>query len=143
MIGALLLLFASVDQARSPGISVGGSASTAFAAPEPAAPATRELWKMDTIVLLPPSDLASLRALTDDHTMDAVAAHLGKMGVKYLRGPTKFYPALFPAELIKAVRALPAHEPFVLPNISAIFIYDVVSISQEDVPPTPAAAPGQ
>ena len=113
------------------------TARTTSVAPTP--PATQEVWQMEAIVLLPPPNLASLRALADDHTMDAVAAHLTQMGIKYLRGPTKFYPEDHPAGFIKGIRSLPAHEPFVLPGNGVIVIYDFISTSEEAVPPPPPA----
>ncbi len=139
MIGVFLLLTAALNQPNSPQISITNPASSTSVATMPVQPTMQEVWQVDAIAFLPPSNLASLKALTDDHTMDAVAAHLTKMDVKYLRGPTKFYPADHSPGFIKAVRSLPAHEPFVLPGNGVIVIYDFVSTSEEAVRSPPPA----
>jgi len=76
----------------------------------------REQLTLDQIRFPPPKDLQSLRQLDNDHSMEAVAAHLTAMGIKYERGPAGLDTASAPTGLIKAIDGMPAGEPFVVPS---------------------------
>ena len=125
MIWPLLLLLASTeaDNGKS-AIDVVPQTPPAIAQEAPAQ--TDERWSVDTIILLPPSDLKTLAVIKDDHDMDAVAAHLTKLGFKFLRGRTVLEVDKYPPQLISVIRGLPAREPFLLPSDAAIVIRAII-----------------
>jgi EpsD family peptidyl-prolyl cis-trans isomerase len=82
----------------------------------------REQLVMDQIRFAAPKDVKSLRALEGDHSMDAVAAHLTQMGIKFERGPAGLDSGQAPTPLIKAMNAAPATEPFVIPSRGIITV---------------------
>ena len=134
MIWPLLLLLASTDaDSGKSAIGVVPQAPPAIAQEQAMPAQTGERWPVDTIVLLPPSDLKTLAAIKDDHDMDAVAAHLTKLGLKFLRGRQVVEVDKWPPELVSAIRKLPTHEPFLLPQEGVIVIRAII-------PPKPGGA---
>ena len=134
MIWPLLLLLASTDADNGKSaIDVVPQTPPAIAQEQATPAQTGERWSMDTIILLPPSDLKSLAVIKEDHDMDAVAAHLTKLGFKFLRGRTVLDVDKYPPELVSAIRGLPAREPFLLPSDGAIVIRAII-------PPKPGGA---
>jgi peptidyl-prolyl cis-trans isomerase C len=76
-----------------------------FMAKHPTAFARREQLSLEQIRFAPPRDLRSLQVLDKDRSLDAVAAHLTQLGIKFERGPTGLDTA-----------SVPAGEPFVIPS---------------------------
>lgn len=76
----------------------------------------REQLSIDQIRFPPPKDIKSLRVLEGDHTMDAVAAHLTQMGIKFQRAPTGLDSGQVPTQLMKMIDTAPPGEPFVVPD---------------------------
>ncbi len=110
-----------------------------FMADHPNAFSSREILQLDQIRFRPtPAQLKKLSVLQADHTLEAVAAHLTGMGIKFDRVQAGLDTAQVPTDLIKAISALPAGEPFVLPN-NGILTVNVV-VGHKAVPTDPAQA---
>lgn len=94
----------------------------------------RRRLKLDQIRFQPdPAVIPKLGVIQPDHTLDAVAAHLDGLGIKYDRSPAELDTAQLPTDLVKAMDGLPAGEPFVLPQggimtINAITGHDAVPL---------------
>jgi peptidyl-prolyl cis-trans isomerase C len=87
-----------------------------FMAKHPTAFARREQLALEQIRFAPPRDLRSLQILDKDRSLDAVAAHLTQLGIKFERGPTGLDTASVPAGVMDAINKVPAGEPFVIPS---------------------------
>jgi len=98
-----------------------------FMSEHPNAFATRETLQLDQIRFRPnPSDVKKLSVIQADHNLDAVAAHLTGLGIKFDRVKAGLDTAQVPTDLIKAINNLPAGEPFVLPTNGIITVNVVV-----------------
>jgi peptidyl-prolyl cis-trans isomerase C len=87
-----------------------------YIADNPTLFAERTLFSIDRIQFQIPSDPAQLQAIKDDHSMDAVAARLNSMGIKFERGPAVMDSAQMPPQVLARIRALPQGEPFGVPS---------------------------
>ena len=61
-------------------------------------------------------DPGKLRQLEKDHSMDEVAASLQRLGIEFTRGAAQMDSAALGQERLTRIRALPAGEPFVVPE---------------------------
>ncbi|WP_294393208.1 peptidyl-prolyl cis-trans isomerase [uncultured Sphingomonas sp.] len=93
-----------------------------FMANRPSAFAQREQLSLDQIRFAPPQDLKALQALDNDHSLDAVAAHLTQLGIRFQRAPTGLDTGAVPPEMMTAISKLPAGEPFVVPSQGLITV---------------------
>jgi peptidyl-prolyl cis-trans isomerase C len=93
-----------------------------FMAERPTMFAGRQQLTLDQIRFAPPADLKALRALDNDHSLDAVAAHLTQLGIKFQRGPAGLDTATAPPQLMQAIEKLPPTEPFVVPSQGLITV---------------------
>jgi EpsD family peptidyl-prolyl cis-trans isomerase len=95
-----------------------------FMADHPSAFSNRESLQLDQIRFRPTdqNQLKKLSVIQADHSLDAVAAHLTALGIKFERGKAGIDTAQVPPELVKAINGLPAGEPFVLPNNGMITV---------------------
>lgn len=75
----------------------------------------RTIFTVDQIQFAMPSDATKLKALENDHSMDAVAASLQRMGIPFTRGPSQMDSAQLGQPRLNQIRALPDGEPFVIP----------------------------
>lgn len=112
---------------------------TQFMAEHPNAFGQREQLTLDQIRFAPPKDLKQLKALEGDHTMDAVAAHLSAMGIKFERGQAGLDTANAPSQLIKVMDAQP-NEPVVIPDRGMLTVNVVVARKPVPVDPQQARA---
>lgn len=76
--------------------------------------AGRTVYALDQIVFPAPQNLAQLKSLEKDHTLEDVANSLTQMGIKFARRKGTLDTAAAPAGLVKQINALPGGEPFVL-----------------------------
>ena len=76
----------------------------------------RAILNIDRIQFPMPSDPSTLRQLEGDHSMDAVAATLQRLGIQFSRGNAQMDSAVLGQERLNRIRALPAGEPFVIPE---------------------------
>jgi hypothetical protein len=111
----------------------------AFIAAHPNVFDKRRHLMLDQIRFQPdPAVIPKLSIIQPDHTLDAVAAHLDGLGVKYERGPAELDTAQLPTDLVKLIDGLPAGEPFVLPQAGGMMINAITG--NELDPPDPAQA---
>jgi EpsD family peptidyl-prolyl cis-trans isomerase len=87
-----------------------------FVAENPAVFGGRTVFTVDRIQFPLPSDVESLKALENEHSMDAVAARLRQMGVEFTRGEAAMDSAQLGQARLDRIRALPEGEPFVIPE---------------------------
>lgn len=86
----------------------------------------REQLSLDQIRFPMPKDVKSLKVLEGDHSMDAVAAHLTQMGIKFVRGNANLDSGQAPTPLIKLINSAPPSEPFVIPDRGVITVNLVI-----------------
>lgn len=76
----------------------------------------RTIYAVDRIQFPMPADLSTLKQFEPDHTLEAVAARLDRLGIKYAHQPAQFDSASIPPQILERIRSLPAGEPFVIPE---------------------------
>ena len=82
----------------------------------------RKIYTVDRIQFPAPADLKTLSPLENDHSMAAVAARLSGMGIKFARGQGEIDSAAIGSDRLKQLLALPAGEPFVIPENGVVTI---------------------
>jgi peptidyl-prolyl cis-trans isomerase C len=87
-----------------------------FMRENPAMFGERSILNIDRIQFPMPSDPSRLRQLEGDHSMEEVAASLQRMGIQFTRGNAQMDSAALGQERLNRIRALPAGEPFVIPE---------------------------
>jgi peptidyl-prolyl cis-trans isomerase C len=98
------------------------SAIDRYIADHPTVFGQRTIYKLDRIQFPMPADPAQLRAIKDDHTLDAVATRLNSMGIKSVRGLGAMDSAQLPPPILARILALPPGEPFALPEGNAVTV---------------------
>lgn len=86
-----------------------------FIAANPGAFASRTIFATDQIQFAPPADAKVLALLEPDRSMDAVAAHLTQLGIKFNRGNADLDSIQIDKGVLDQIKALPPGEPFILP----------------------------
>ncbi len=84
--------------------------------------ADRTRYRLDQIQFDAPADVNRLKELGTAHSMGEVAAWLNKQGIKFQRGASAMDSAVIPPETMAKIRALPAGEPFIVPNAGKILV---------------------
>lgn len=92
------------------------SAIDSYMAKNPSMFANRKIFIVDRIQFALPADMAQLKSLEDDHSMEAVGAKLKNLGINFERGPAKMDSALLGQQRLDQIMALPQGEPFVIPE---------------------------
>ncbi len=82
----------------------------------------RKILTIDRIQFAVPENLEQLKALENDHSMDAVAARLQQMGIKFRRDTPRVDAASLGQQRMTQIRALPAGEPFVIPENGVVTV---------------------
>lgn len=82
----------------------------------------RKIYIVDRIQFPAPADLKTLSPLQNDHSMAAVATRLNGMGIKFARDQGEIDSAAIGPERLKQLLALPAGEPFVIPENGVVTI---------------------
>lgn len=98
------------------------AAVTKFIAEHPQAFAGRTIYDVDQIRFAAPADASVLKSLESAHSMAAVAAALKAKGVQFDQGKGKIDSAQVPPEMLAQVSALPAGEPFIVPNPQGVVV---------------------
>lgn len=93
-----------------------------FMAENPAMFADRQIFTVDRIQFAFPADMDELKSLENDHSMDAVAAKLTTLGIKFERGLARMDSAQLGQQRIDQIKALPEGEPFVIPNNGVVTV---------------------
>ena len=86
----------------------------AYTKQNPAVFSGRTIFTIDRIQFAAPADPTKLKALQDDHSMDAVASRLQQLGIEFNRDTGQMDSAQLGQERLDRIRSLPAGEPFVL-----------------------------
>ena len=95
---------------------------TKFIADNPTAFAQRTRYTLDQIRFQRPADANQLKAMEKDKTMAEVAATLTQLGIKFERGNSQIDSGTIPPDLMQRILALPAGEPFVIPEGPLIYV---------------------
>ncbi len=105
-----------------------------FIAENPVMFGERKILAVDRIQFAMPKNLDQLKALEDDHSMEAVAARLKQMGIEFSRDATQIDSAALGQQRLQQIRALPAGEPFVIPENGIVTVGVVTGERAEPVP---------
>lgn len=94
----------------------------AFVKKNPGTFDNRTVYQVDRIQFPASNNPAILKALEDDHSMAEVAATLQRMDVKFDRQTGDMDSARLGEERLKQIVALPAGEPFIIPEGGAVIV---------------------
>lgn len=94
----------------------GEAALDKYVAQHPARFAERTLLRLEQIRFPMPVDPTKLRALEADHSLDAVSATLKGLGIAFERVPATLDSSQLPPAVLTRIEALPAGEPFIVPD---------------------------
>ncbi|MEG3123326.1 SurA N-terminal domain-containing protein [Sphingomonas sp. GB1N7] len=92
------------------------AAVSAFIASNPTMFAGRKRYVLDQIVFPQPSDMTLVRELQPAHSLEAIAAILTAKGIQFQRGNGQVDSGMLPPEVASKIAALPAGEPFLIPD---------------------------
>lgn len=98
-----------------------------YVADHPATFAQREIYNLDQIRFPMPADSSKVRALEDDHSMDSVATKLRQLGIEFERGTANLDTAALGQPLFARLQALPAGEPFIIPENGMVSVSAIVA----------------
>ena len=115
-----------------------------FVASHPDVFSRRTIYTLERFTFPMPSDPSTLKGLENDHTMDAVAARLDSLGIKFNRSAGQMDSAVVPPEMLNRIRSLPAGEPFLVPEkgkatVAVITGSKPAALSGEDARPIAVA----
>lgn len=105
-----------------------------FIADNPVMFGERKILAVDRIQFAMPKNMDQLKALENDHSMDAVAGRLKQMGIEFRRDGTQIDSAALGQQRLQQIRALPAGEPFVIPENGIVTVGVVTGERAEPVP---------
>jgi len=102
----------------------------------PAQFSQRKRYKLDQLQIDVPSDPRRLRDLESAHTLEEVASRLTSMNIPFQRGTGNFDSATVAPQVLQRLEALPAGEPFIVPQgnkiiINAITGFDPVGVQTD------------
>ena len=100
----------------------------------------RTIYGLDRIQFPMPADFAKLKVLENDHSMDAVAATLKRLGIQFSRGPAQMDSLQLGPDRLERIKSLPAGEPFVVSENGMVTI-GVITGSQSRPIAGPEARP--
>jgi len=98
---------------------------SSFEASRPEQFARRELWNLEQLQYVTPTDPGIIKQIAAAHSLDAMAAALTASGVEFTRTKARLNSATVPHDIYEKVAALPASEPFIIP-IGARSIANVI-----------------
>jgi len=102
--------------------------------------ANREVLQLDQLRFRPrPGDAEKLSVIKNDHSLEAVAAHLTGLGIKFDRVKAGLDTAQVPTEDMKVINNLPAGEPILLQGNNGIVTVNAV-IGRQSIPTDQAQA---
>ena len=109
-----------------------------FIADNPVMFDNRKQLIVDRIQFALPKNPDQLKALENDHSMDAVAARLQQMGIEFRRDNTQVDSAALGQQRLQQIQALPAGEPFVIPENGVVTVGVITGERAEPVSPANA-----
>lgn len=86
-----------------------------FVSENPAMFGQRMKLKLDQIAFEMPRNPEALKQFSNDHSLEAVAATLTRLNMKYQRGAGAVDTGTIAAPMLKQIEALPPGEPFIVP----------------------------
>ncbi|NTZ43946.1 hypothetical protein G7A66_12795 [Altererythrobacter sp. SALINAS58] len=89
---------------------------SAYIRDNPALFSDRAVYTLDRIQFPMPADPEQLKALEDDHSLDAVAGQLRELGIEFTREPGRLDSAQLGQETMSKILSLPPGEPFIFPE---------------------------
>jgi len=102
--------------------------------------ANREVLQLDQLRFRPrPGDAEKLSVIKNDHGLDAVAAHLTGLGIKFDRVKAGLDTAQVPTEAMNVINKLPAGEPIMLQGNNGMVTVNVV-VGRQAIPTDQAQA---
>jgi peptidyl-prolyl cis-trans isomerase C len=104
-----------------------------FIADNPLMFAERKVLTIDRIQFALPESVDQLKALENDHSMDAVAARLQQMGIQFRRDRPLVDAASLGQQRMAQIRALPPGEPFVIPENGVVTVGVITGERSEPV----------
>ncbi len=117
------LLVQLLSRKASQAVKVPGEADVdKFMASNPTMFGNRTIYALDRIQFPMPSDPNTLRALQPIHTMQGVVETLNGLNIKFARSAAQMDSAQVPKEAMERIAALPAGEPFVVPQNGVITV---------------------
>jgi len=131
---ALLIQLLSQRVGRSTAVPDGHAIDT-FMAKNPAVFSGRTIYTLDRIQFPAPADLGQLKALQDDHSMDAVAAKLKQLGIAFTRDTGRLDSAQLGQDRLNHILDLPKGEPFVIPENGAVTVAVITGSTPQPVGP--------
>jgi EpsD family peptidyl-prolyl cis-trans isomerase len=111
-----------------------------FMAGHPGMFSGRTRLMLDQLQFDAPADMSRLKELESAHSLQAVGEKLTQMGIKFQQGKGALDSATVPPEVLQKIQALPAGEPFVVPNGGKVVV-SVVTGTQPVALPTEQARP--
>lgn len=118
---ALLVQLLSQRVGRSVAVP-DAKAIDAYTKHNPAVFSGRTIFTVDRIQFAAPADPGKLKALQDDHSMDAVASRLQQLGIEFSRDTSQMDSARLGQDRLDRIRSLPAGEPFVIPENGVVTV---------------------
>lgn len=106
-----------------------------FIADNPLMFANRTILTIDRIQFALPSRPDQIKALENDHSMDAVAARLRQMGIEFRRDNPQIDAAVLGPQRLQQIKALPEGEPFVIPENGVATVGVITGERAEPVSP--------
>ncbi|BAK65341.1 hypothetical protein SLG_06660 [Sphingobium sp. SYK-6] len=106
-----------------------------FVSTHPQQFAERTRFRLDQLVIDMPSDPKRLKELESAHTLDEVASRLTAMGISFQRNAGALDSATIAPQVLQRILALPAGEPFIVPNGNRLVINSIVG--REPITVTP------
>ena len=111
-----------------------------FITQNPAMFAQRARLKLDQIAFDVPTNPDTMKQFANDHSLEAVAATLTRLNIKFARGNGALDTASVAPQMLAQIEALPAGEPFIVPVqgkvvASVITGRDVVPVPSEQARP--------
>lgn len=97
--------------------------------------ANRTILTVDRIQFALPSRPDQIKALENDHSMDAVAARLRQMGIEFRRDNPQIDAAILGPQRLQQIKALPEGEPFVIPENGVVTVGVITGERAEPVAP--------
>ena len=97
-----------------------------YAADHPSIFANREILQLDQIRFPLPATVDKLRALEEDHSMEAVAIKLKQLGIDFERSGASLDTAVLPQTAFARIIGLPAGEPFVIPQNGIVTVSSII-----------------
>lgn len=106
----------------------------AFIAGNPSMFSQRKRYVLNQLVFAQPTDPKFLQKLQPTHSLDAIAAVLTASQIQFVRGVGKLDTGAIPSAISARIAALPAGEPFLLPDNGRL-VASVIQ-STEAIPPS-------